>query len=234
MTVQWGSAQPVHGHKNQLQKTLEWSKAHQEALAVIGIICILLLIGIPYYLHSQEQSEKDAQAALSIGQYYLQAPVDPQRGPFKTEMDRLQEALKTFQRITTDYAGTPTARVARYYAAKCQFSSGQYAQAYVNFEEAYRQLKGTPLADEAALGKVLCLAAQAQWVQAISGYEAFLSENPDSFLAPEARLNLAAAYLKSQNNPKALEQLKLTAEKYPDTAWGKEAASRLARLQPKS
>jgi TolA-binding protein len=234
MPVQWGSAQAMQQPKSQAQKGLDWAKTHQEALAVIGIICILLLIGIPYYFHSQEQSEKDAQSALGVGQYYLQAPVDPVRGPFKSEIDRLQEALKTFQRITTDYAGTPAAKVARYYAAKCQFSSGQYAQAYVNFDEASRQLKRTPLADEAALGKVLCLEAQGQWIQAISGYETFLSENPDSFLAPEIRLNLAVAYLKSQNNAKAFEQLKWTAEKYPETTWGKEAAWRLARLQSKS
>ena len=211
-----------------------WARTHQEALAVAGILIILLAIGVPYYLHLQEQKEKDAATFLNMGQYYLHAQVDPQRGPFKSELERNQEALKTFLRVTTDYAGAPSAKIARYYVAKCQFISGQYPLAYVSFDLASQELKSTPLEDEAALGKILCLEVQGQWTQAISLYEAFLTEKPNSFLAPEFRLHLAESYLKAGNKSKALEEFKTTSEKYPDTSWGKQAAWRLSDLNSNS
>jgi TolA-binding protein len=230
MTAHWDAAKMELEHKSGFEKWIDWAKAHQEALAVAGIVVILLGIGIPYYFHGREQAEKDAQGALSLGQYYLQSPVDPQRGPFKTGLERNQEALKTFQRVTTDYAGTTSAKLALYYSAKCQFASGQFTQAYANFEAVSREFKQTPLADQAALGKALCLESQAQWSQAATLYEAYLAGNPDSFLVPEMRLNLAAAYLKTQNKAKAAEQLKIVSQKFPDTSWGKQAAWRLTLM----
>jgi len=230
MTVNWDAAKLELEHKSGFEKWMEWAKAHQEALAVVGIVALLLGIGIPYYFHGRAQAEKDAQGALSLGQYYLQSPIDPQRGPFKTNLERNQEALKTFQRITTDYSGTMAAKMARYYSAKCQFASGQYSQAYVNFEAVSREFKKTPLADQAALGKVLCLEAQGQWSQAITLYESYLTENPNGFLIPEVRLNLAGAYLKTQNKAKAAEQLKIVSQKFPDTSWGKQASWRLSLM----
>jgi len=234
MAVKWGATKMELEHKTGPEKALDWAKAHQEALAVAGIIVILVAIGIPYYLHGREQAEKDAQGALGLGQYYLQSPVDPQRGPFKTEMEKNQEALKTFQRITTDYAGTTAAKLASYYSDKCQFELGQFSQAYVNFGMVSHEFKQTPLADQAALGTALCLEVQGQWSQAIARYEAVLAENPNGFLTPEIRLNLANAYLKTQNKSKAAEELKLVTQKYPDTEWGKQAAWRLSTMASNS
>jgi tetratricopeptide (TPR) repeat protein len=230
MPVNWGTTHSIVESKPSVQRWLEWAKAHQEALAVVGIMVILLSIGIPYYLNSRQQNEKDAMAALNMGQFYLQAQVDPQKGPFKNNLDKYQEALKTFQRITTDYAGTATAKMARYYVAKCQFFSGQYPQAYVSFDLAAHELENTPLADQAFLAKVLCLEMQGQWTQAGTLYESFLTPNKDSFLVPEIRIHLANSYLKSQNKPKAIEQLKIISDKYSDTSWGKEAAWQLTTL----
>jgi tetratricopeptide (TPR) repeat protein len=212
-------------------KWITWAKAHQEIIAVGGIVTVLLCVGIPYYFHSLEQNEKDAMAALNLGQYYQHSPVDPVNGPFKSKIDKDQQSLQTFQRITTDYAGTHTAKIALYYAAKAQFSLGQYGLSYSSFDAASQELKDTPMGDEAYLGKILSLEAQNQWPQAITFYEAFLTQKADSFLIPEFHLRLANAYFKADNKSKGLEQLKWTAEKYADSAWGKEAARRLEALK---
>src|ERR1039458_8156665 len=145
MTTNWGNLNPA-GHKiSAAQKWLAWAKAHQELVAVCGIAVLFLGIAIPYYLHSQEQSEKDAQGVLSLGQYYLHAQVDPKNGPFKSSEEKNKQALQTFQRILTDYSGASTTKLARFYAAKCQYELGQFQQAYGNFEAASQELKDNPL-----------------------------------------------------------------------------------------
>ena len=216
---------------NQTSKWLTWAKAHQEIVTVTGILIVLISVGIPYYLHNLEQSEKDAMGALNLGQYYLHSPVDSKNGPFKSNTERDQQALQAFQRITTDYAGTHTAKIARFYVAKCQFFLGQYNLAYANFNAANQELKDTPLGEESNIGKILCLEVQNQWDEAIKLYEIFLKENIDSFIIPEIHLRLANAYLKIQDKVKAIQQLKLTAEKYSDSDWGKEATRRLEELK---
>lgn len=219
-----------HSTENHAQKALAWAKAHQEMVFVGTILLILLCVGIPYYLHSLEQSEIDALNGLNRAQYYLQSPVDPKTGPFKSEAEKYQQSLEAFHRITTDYAGTKTAKTAQFFEAKCQFVLRQFPQAYSSFDAASHSLKDGPLGEEATLGKILCLEAQNQWPQAITFLETFLKDKPQSFLTPEIQLRLAEAYLNSQNKEKAVEELKLTAKQYADTNWGKEAAQKLADL----
>ena len=230
MTVHFGH-RPLFAEKNFAQKALEWAKSRQEMVAVTGIVLLLLAVGIPYYQHNQAQAEKDAQGVLNLGQYYLHASVDPKNGPFKTELEKQQQALQTFQRIITDYSGTQTAKVARYYVAKSQYQMGQFTQAYSSFDSASQGLKDTPLGDQAFLGKVLSLEAENQLGPATTLSETFLKEHGDSFMAPEIRLNLADLYLKAQNKDKALEQLKWVAQNFADSDWGKEASRRLESLK---
>lgn len=218
-------------HRSAPQKALAWAKAHQEIVAISTILFFLLLVGIPYYLNSREQSEKDAMGVLNLGQYYIHSQVDPVHGPFKSEGEKQQQALQTFLRITTDYAGTSTAKLARFYAAKCQMTLAQYPLAYSSFEEASQELKGTPLGVESYLGKILCLEAQNQSAQAMTLAESFLKENPDSFLGSEIRLNLADLYLKAQKKDEALELLQTVQKTETDSHWGKEAARRLESLK---
>src|SRR5258708_38689288 len=99
MTTNLGNLQLNSQKKSGIQDWLEWAKTHQEIIAVIGIIVILLGIGIPYYFHSRAQSATEAQGVLSLGQYYLHSPVDPKNGPFKTNWEKNQQALQTFQHL---------------------------------------------------------------------------------------------------------------------------------------
>ncbi len=229
MTVNWGKQLGI-AEKTSTQKWVEWAKAHQEIVAVTTILLLLLGVGIPYYINSQAKSENDAKGVLNLGQYYLHAQVDPKNGPFKSDTEKYQQAIQTFQRITTDYAGTKTAKLARYYVAKSQFELGQFSQAYSSFDAASQELKDSPLGEEAYLGKIFCLAAQNQLAPATTLAETFLKDNPDSFIAPQVRLSLSDLYLKTQNKEKAIEQLKITAKNYPDSSWSKEASQRLEKI----
>ena len=232
MTSPWGNLKPVTKPKSSTEKFLEWAKSHQEIIAVAGIVLLLLGIGIPYVIHNQQQSEKDAQGVLNLGQYYLHSNVDPQNGPFKSDVEKFQQCLQTFQRITTDYSGTKTAKLARYYSARCQYSLGQYTQAYAGFDASTQELKDIPLGDEAFLGKILCLEAQNQFPQAVMLAETFLKYHPTSFIVPEIRLTLSDIYLlKINDKTKAMEQLKLLVDAYGNNQWGKEAARRLKNLE---
>jgi FimV-like protein len=212
------------------KKLLGKAKAHQEALAVAGIIVIILSLFVPYYLKSRTQSEKDAADVLNLGQYYLRANVDPQSGPFKSESEKYQQCLQTFQRIKTDFPGTSSSKVGEYYLAKCQYFMGQYTQSYSSFEEASRELSGTPLGDEALVGQILSLAAQKQWESSEQLAQAFVSGHPDSFLIPEVKLDLSDIYLQLNDKEKAVAELKEVAS-VSNASWSQEASRRLKNLQ---
>ncbi len=214
--------------KTPFENALAWMKSRQELLAVGVLVLLLLFFGIPYYMKSQKQAGQDASNQLSMAVYYVSVPVDAERGPFKTEAEKYQQTLQSFQRILNNYGGTPAAKVAQYYVGKCQYMLAQYPQAYASFDAALLPLKGSPLGDAAVLGKVYCMAVQDKTTEANAMFEAFLKEFPKSYLAPEARLAYASSLMKIKNETKAQEQLKLLAKDSPDTFWGKEAEKRLA------
>jgi len=226
MTTPFGHHQP-HTQTNLLQKSLDWAKKHQEIVFVGGILIFLIGVGIPYYQHNQQKADKDAQGVMGLAQYYQHSPINAKTGPFKSEEERTQMALQTFQRILNDFAGTPTSKLARFYVAKNQLELRQFTQAYSNFDKAGNDLKGTPLADEAQLGKLLCLEGQGQMLQSIALAESFMKDHSDSFIAPEVGLNLADLYVKNQNTAKAAELLKTLSKTYADSNWGKQAERRL-------
>ncbi len=222
-----------HTHQPQrhlFQRSLDWAKKHQEIVFVGGILIFLIGFGIPYYQHNQQKADQDAQGVMGLAQYYQHSPINAKTGPFKTEEERTQMALQTFQRILNDFSGTPTSKIARFYVAKNQLDLRQFTQSYPNFERAGSELKGTPLADEAQLGKILCLEGQNQMLQAIAQAEAFMRDHADSFIAPEVGLNLADLYVKNQNTVKAAEFLKSLSKTYADSNWGKQAERRLQAL----
>jgi len=130
--------------KSEVQKWIDWAKQHQEMVFVGGMVVLLIAIGIPYYIHSQTKANDDAQGVFSLAQYYQHAGVDPKNGPFKSEDEKNQQALSTYQRVVNDFAGTPTAKLARYFVAKDQLLLRQNAMAYSSFDTASQELKGTP------------------------------------------------------------------------------------------
>lgn len=229
MTTPFGQFQPVES--NPIQKYLGWAKKHQEVVFVAGVLAILIGVGVPYYLHNRAKADLEAQNVLGLGQYYQHSPVDPKNGPFRTEAEREQTTLQTFQRILNDYAGTPTAKIARFYVAKNQLAMRQFTQANSNFETASHELKDTPLEDEALFGRILAIEAQGQLLQAIALAEAFMKDHSTSFIAPEVGLTLADLYAKTQNAAKAKELLQSLAKAYADSNWGKTAEHRLAGLK---
>lgn len=208
----------------------DWAKSHQEVLAVGALVLLLLIFGVPYYLKSQRQTEKDASNMLNMAEYYLNSNVDAKNGPFKTEHEKYQQSLETFQRVLNNYSGTPSARIAQYYVGKCQYMMGQYSQAYASFDAAQGELKDSPLGDAAALGKIHSMAVQDKNTEAITLYETFFKENPDSYLGPEAKLGYSDCLLKAGNKAKAQEVLAALAKDATTTA-GKEAARRLKAIQ---
>lgn len=220
--------QPALEHKkSQGEKGLDWLKSHQEMIAVGALLVLLLIFGIPYYQKSQRQTEKDASNMLNQAEYYMNSPVDAKNGPFKTEEDKFQQSLQTFQRILNNYSGTASEHSARYYVAKCQYLLKQYPQAYASFDAAISDLKNTPLADAAMIGKIYAMSAQDQTQEANKLYEKFIKEQPKSFLLPEARLSYSDSLMKANEKAKALDVLKALAKDLPDTYWGREAQRRV-------
>jgi len=209
--------------KTPLHKILVWAKGKQEIIAVSFLVVLLVSVGIPYYLKSKAESESTGMQKLNVAQYYLTSHVDPKNGPFKSDREKYQAALQQFQQVAQQNAGTYAAKAAKYYEGKCQLVMGQYAQAYVSFDEAAQRLKDSPLGEAALLGKASSLVMQVKWADAAKVYEQYTVQYPAGFLIGEMRLHLADTYIRMNQKDKAVAEWRKVAEMDPKSADGLEA-----------
>ena len=208
-----------------------WAKSRLEVLAVAVIFILLLAVGIPYYLKSREQAEKDAVQKLSVAQYYLDAQVDAKNGPFKTNAEKYQAALQQFQQVTQMGAGTWSAKVAQFYIGKCQLVLNQFSPAYVSFDESAQRLKGTPLGEASWVGKATALLFQQKYKEAAVVMEQCLVQYPEGYLAPTVRMDLADTYVRAGQKDKAIKLLQQVIKDKTNSDEGREAARVLKNLQ---
>ena len=219
----------VQKDKNNFESFKNWAKLHQEFIAILIIVILIIGIGLPYYLNSVATNNKKSMAMLNMGIYYLNAPVGPQSA-FKTEVEKYQECSTFFNKVKNLYPGTQAYNIAYYYLGKCDLFLQNYMLASKYFKLAYKKLKNTPLGQEAFIGVGMCYISQSQWNPAILIFEKYLKIYPNGFLREEARFNLAKIDKLVHNLAMAKIELKKIIHSHPNSDWAKQASFELKTL----
>lgn len=135
-----------------------------------------------------------------------------------------QKALELFRAAGTDYAGTMSGSIARYYAGNSLMGMGQFAAAAKEYQEFIKR----PSGDRKLLGLVhqrlgYALAGSGEREQAIQAFE-----QAEAMLGTGiASSELAVLYERSGRKDEARKKYQALADALPGTALGEEARMRL-------
>lgn len=161
---------------------------------LVGIVFIIM--GINYFIQTQEQSQSEAAALLGDMLIAEQA-------------GQKEEAIRTGEQLQTSYAGTIASAQATVLLGNLQFNSGKYVEAERHFENYLANYEPVDVLTLAASnGLAACLEAQGQVEQAAQRYEEIAARHKGLAAAGQAMLRAAWCYAQigDRNKQRALLQ----------------------------
>jgi len=144
---------------------------------LVGIVVIIM--GINYFIQTQEQSQ--AEAAALLGDMLI-----------AEQAGQKEEAIRTGEQLQTTFAGTDASAQATVLLGNLQFNSGNYAEAerhFQNYLANYEPVDVLTLA--ASNGLAACLQAQGQVEQAAQRYEEIAARHKGLASAGQALMKAA-------------------------------------------
>ncbi|MBR1517343.1 MAG: DUF4810 domain-containing protein [Bacteroidales bacterium] len=120
-----------------------------------------------------------------------------------------------FVDIISDYKGTKSANLARYYAGLCELHLGHFESA-IDYLKSY-SAKDSYTGSLALMAQGDANAELKDNAKAISLYEKAAAKGDNSIVAPAALFKAAMLYIAEGNNDKAVKSLKQIKEKYPES-----------------
>ena len=192
-------------------KTEAFINKYQNIIYIVVAAIVLVVLGyVGIKKWYGEPREKEAAGEMFMAENYF--------GNYDYEKalngDEATNALG-FIDIMSDYKGTKSANLARYYAGICEMHLGQ-------FDEAYDHLKKYSGRDAytKALAVMLMGDAKAELGdkdEAIKLYEKAAKAGDNDLVAPTALFKAAMLYIDAQQGEKAVACLEQIKEKYPQS-----------------
>lgn len=183
-------------------------------LAIGALVLVLVIVGIVYFINSQQSGSTEASAALT-------------KAITENRTGNRQLAMVTLGQLIEAHSGTPAGRQARLMLANLQLESRNYPEAQKQYEQFLSQTGSPKLQRAAALSGIACvLENQGQHAEAAQKYLAAADEDNDGAIAPEQMANAIRAFQAAGDEAKAKELLDRMVATYPQSA----ATARAIRL----
>jgi tetratricopeptide (TPR) repeat protein len=216
---------PIKG----IERVQQWALRHRRLLLGIGV-GVLVLVGGLFYWHLAQQKRAE-EAALWLSRVYTYYDNgDYERALFGDTTKTIRgEPVRGLLAIVEDYAGTPSGKVAAFYAGSAYLLLGQIAKA-----EPYFKLAATseaPLIQVGAYaGLAACREEEGKLAEAAQLYERAALVGTPIGMAERYRFFAAYCYELAGNAQKAAQLYRqiLTENEFSDFA--NEAKAGLARL----
>ncbi len=185
-------------------QSLSWFAEHEKPLIIatgIAVVILGLLVGAWFWL---QRRDTEASVALGAAIRDYQAPIRPAGTPaipdvttFASAKERGEKAYDEFVAVTTKYAHTRTATIAKYFAGLAAMDAGRNKDA----EQALKEVAGSRDHDLAALAR-MALASLYRSTnrpqEAIKIYNDLIQHPTDSVPKTAAQLELADLYQPQQ------------------------------------
>jgi len=167
---------------------------------LVGIVVVIL--GVNYFIKTQEQSQADAAALLGDMLIAEQA-------------GQKEEAIRTGEQLQTAYAGTIASAQATVLLGNIQFNSGNYAEAERHFQSYLQNYDPVDVLSLAANnGLAACLEAQGQVEQAAQRYEEIAARHKGLASAGQAIMKAAWCYAQLGDRDKQRALLQSVIDEY--------------------
>jgi len=187
-----------------------WDRYSKQILAAIVFALLALAAFGGYRIYSERRLDKAAHALSSA----------------KTPAD--------FQKVTSEYSGTPAAGSAFLFLADAQKKEGKFAEANTTLQKFLDKYPKHELAGTARLAMAGNLETLGKKDEALATYQRLVTSDPKAFTAPVALLS-QIHLLKEKNQ---LEEARRVCEtiltQYRDSASATEATRQLRLLKPRN
>ena len=167
---------------------------------LVGIVVVIM--GVNYFIQTQEQSQTEAAALLGDMLIAEQA-------------GQKEEAIRTGEQLQTTFAGTVASAQATVLLGNLHFNSGNYAEAERHFQKYLANYEPVDVLTLAASnGLAACLEAQGQVEQAALRYEEIAARNKGLASAGQAMMKAAWCYKQLGDRTRQRALLQLVIDEY--------------------
>lgn len=183
----------------------------------LGALGLLVAFALAYYWNLRSE-RLASEASLAL---YKANKIEDQAG-------ELEALAKVYQ----DYAGTPSAAMARYERANLLYEQGKYEEALKAFQEFVTRDPKHPAASAAMEAMGYCYESLDRWKEAANEYETLRKRYPSLPAAKRVTYRLGLCYEHLGEKDKAANAYRKTEELLPQSLWAEYAKEHLASLSP--
>ncbi len=206
-------------------KAIQWARANMRTLIIVVsalVLAVVCALGIQAYLRY-----RTAQGANALAQVF---PMYQRAVLGQASKQEMAGAMQGLAQVVEKYGATPSGMQARLALAGLQYSTGQYAEAELNFAELAED-PGTPaqLLPLALRGLGQSLAAQKKYPQAAQAIRrAIEAAGPQTAIL--LKLDLGLVLEAAGDKKAAIATYRELLKASPDGAAAKEATNRLVAM----
>jgi TolA-binding protein len=185
-----------------LMTAADYIRNRAQAFSVGAIAVVAVILGINFFIESQEAAKVDATARLGD---MLMAE----------QSGQIDEAIRIAEELLTTYAGTPAAAQGTVLLGNLHFSQGRYTDA-LRYFDLYLADYGPVdvLTNAAENGQAACLEAQGDLDEAARRYEDIAQQFSGMAPAALAQMNAARCYGMLGNRTKQRQLLEAVRDEY--------------------
>lgn len=190
----------------------EFARENVQAI-VIGVAVVIISISAGYLWSNQKASNlSEAGRVMAPGQTAMQS-------------NRFDDAIPIFERVKSDYSGTPVAAEATIQLAKAYFLTDQFDKARAIYSEYLDSYGGD---DEyytlsAKSGIAACDEQEGKYAEAAQTYLELAENDTDSFLTPKFLLDAGRCFQAADQIDKAKELYDRIVTTYESTRYARDA-----------
>ncbi len=199
-----------------VSKSEQFIEKNQKAIigVVIAILVVVLAIfGISKFV-LQPRQQKANEAIFAAEQYFAQGDYKAALNGDSASTDKYSIGLL---KVIDKYGSTKAGKRAKYEAGICYLRLGQYQEALKYLDKYNGKDQLTPVLNEMMKGDAEVELGNT--AAAIKHYEKAAKMDDNPITAPFALFKAGVAYIKMENNAKAVECFKSVKNDYPESAF---------------
>ena len=213
------------------QRGLDWAQENINRIIYVGgAILFIVVISIGYIWVQSNKQEAASQALSSAMTVYRQVIGDKSRsGEVEPGKERLAEALRAFEQVSSEYAGTRQGYEASLFAANIHFRLGNYDDASRIVEELLANDPDFSSKLHVSYFFARILETKGDYTRALEVYSGVL-DRATADLRPVVLMDLARCYELAGDIDSAVQKYRTVLNEFESTVYATKADVKLATL----
>jgi len=175
---------------------------------ITGIIVIVLIAGITFYLNNKKSIEEKAEKIITRANFLLTRPVVDSKeanmyGMFKSKEEKYEKAIDAYQEIIQTYKGAKALPNAYLGVANAYFNIEKYKEALEYYNTFIEKFPKNELISEALFGRSFVFYEMGQFKEALADLKIIMEKYPQTLNIKDVKIKAAQCYLKLNDTASA-------------------------------